>query len=47
MYNYEVSFSFQNRPYAEVVKAGSGGDAMNLIRARYPGAAIFGATRVS
>ncbi len=47
MYVYEVRFLFQGRSLAETIKATSGGDAIHAIRARYPGAAIFGATRVS
>ncbi len=46
LYTYEVRFVFQGRNLAEIIKAASGGDAMHAVRARYPGAAIFGATKV-
>ena len=46
MYTYEVKFTFQNRSFAETIKANSGGDAMFAVRARYPGALIYSATRV-
>jgi hypothetical protein len=46
MYTYEVSFLFNGRSLAEIIRANSGADAMYAVRARYPGAAIFGAKRL-
>lgn len=46
MYTYEVRFTYQGRNLTEIIKANSGGDAIFAVKSRYPGAAVYGATRL-
>jgi hypothetical protein len=46
MKTYSVEVRWNGKNFAEVIRATSAGDAMSVVKMKYPGCAIFKATIV-